>query len=248
MIHIAAVEYYNTLPFIRGLQSNSYLMERITIETADPKDCALALKNKKADLALLPVGAISEFNELFIQIKYCISSINEVGTVGIFSDKSWEEIKTIRESKSSRSSNLLLRTLNKYAWKNKFTIDDEMKIENPDSSLIIGNEAFKSKKIFKNYFDLGKLWNEFSNRPFVYAIWASEKPIDQEIIQLINNCFAKYTNAEQLKKIADGFNTDSIKMNYYFKHQINYPLYDELIDSINYFLSLNNIPTKLNFI
>lgn len=142
---IAAVEYYNTLPYIRAIQSDPLLSSRILLTTADPKGCAAALKNGAADIALLPIGSMCDFEELYLLGPYGIASDGPVHTVCVFSDKPEEEIYTIRESSASRTSNQLLRLINTMYWKEQKNIVPDDFVD-ADAQLIIGDDAFSAHK------------------------------------------------------------------------------------------------------
>ncbi|NOT38035.1 MAG: hypothetical protein HOP11_11725 [Saprospiraceae bacterium] len=244
MLKITAVKYINTLPFIKAIQSSERLQNNVELITADPKDCALSLLHNKSDLVLLPVGAISDFSRLYCQLDYCIACYNDVGTVGIFSNQEWDSIKTIKLSPSSRSSNLLLNTLNTHFLDNQFELlDAQSNVQ--DASLIIGDEAFLAKSKFKNYFDLGNIWKQKTGQSFVFAIWVSQVPLPDEIIKELNTVFSNYTSHVALEKLANELDENNFNVLHYFHHQMRYNLDKELKDSLQFFLELNNFNSDL---
>lgn len=247
MIKVIAVKYLNTLPFIRAIQSSGNLRELIELKTADPKECAEALLQDKVDLALLPIGAFVDFEELFCQVPYCIASKDEVGTVGVFSDLEWDTIRTIELSASSRSSNMLLNTMNIRFWNNRYSLEPNGKNSKPDGRLIIGDEAFHSKKKYKYYYDLGKMWSKHTLKPFVFAIWASKKELKQGIIDQINQAFAKFTDLNELNVLIQELQETHTGIQDYFQKQIRYELSSDMKESLLYFKGENNIQTILHF-
>ncbi|MBK6823750.1 MAG: hypothetical protein IPG87_12425 [Saprospiraceae bacterium] len=144
---LISVEYLNALPFIHAF-TNSPLLSQFDIQTGTPKECAESLLNDHADIALLPIGALNQFDNLHLVSEYCIGCDGEVRTVCIFSDLEFEDIKTIKEDPDSRTSNLLLHTLNTHFWASnqKQLLVNGQQTEDADGYLIIGDRALKQKR------------------------------------------------------------------------------------------------------
>ncbi len=246
MLKIVAVEYINTLPYITAIESSELLRDKVLLERTDPKNCAEALIKDEADLVLLPIGAILNFNELYCQLNFGIACDGSVGTVGIFSDKDWDEINIVKESASSRSSNLLLHTLNENYWKHRLQIIEFKSSQDFDATLIIGDEAFHAKSKYRNYYDLGAYWKLFANRPFLFALWMSKKILSQKIIDELNRVFEVFTSMENLKVLEEKFSDSSIEN--YLTQQIQYKLNSKHKESLQYFLDLNKIVSPIQFI
>ena len=77
---IAAVSYLNTIPFIYGIEhAGAGLHAELLL--SPPRGCAEALRDGKADLALIPVAAIPGISDLRIVTPYCIGASGPVRTV-----------------------------------------------------------------------------------------------------------------------------------------------------------------------
>ena len=239
MYRIVAVEFLNTLPFIEALRNSAYLTKNCIVTTADPKTCAISLFNNTADIALLPVSAIHDFDHLYRLTDYGIASNGEVKTVGIFSNKKWEDIHTICKSSVSRSSNNLLDIINRHFWKLEKKIIEHTDNIIADAQLIIGDEAFNGHKIFQYYYDLSQIWKEKTKLPFVFATWMSRTIIDSNFILELNRAFQNSTSPSELHKIASKFGDRSAEIESYFKNNICYLINPEMIKSMHYFFELN---------
>lgn len=246
MIKIVAVEYLNTLPYIKAIESSELLRGKIKLERSNPRHCADALINGSADLVLLPIGALSNFDNLYCQLKFGIACEGEVGTVGIFSDKLWNDIHIVKESASSRSSNLLLHTLNKYYWNHQLKIVETNSNIDCDASLIIGDDSFHAKKLYQHYYDLGLQWKFFSNRPFLFALWLSKRPLPSEILYELNTVFNFFTDAKQLKILEE--NITDYPIENYLTRQIQFKIDFNHIESLDYFLKINKIKNPIHFL
>ncbi len=242
MVKIIAVEYLNTLPFIHGLR-NSSLWNQIQLITGTPQECAQALMNETVDIALLPIGAISQFKNLSLISDYCIGCDGPVRTVAIYSNKEFREIKSIKEDASSRTSNLLLSTLNRIFWKEQ-TIEiipaSESSIE-ADSYLIIGDQSFVAETQFKHQYDLGEIWKNLTGRPFTFAVWASRNKISSELEDRINQIFKlSIEHIESFIKTLD-LTQFPPKLDAYFSENISYHFDQAKKDSLHYFCELNQV-------
>src|SRR3546814_3736700 len=101
-IRVSAVSYANTKPFVYGIQHDQALLEKMDFMLDIPADCARKLKEGRADLGLVPVAVLPELPYYEIVSDYCIGAVGEVNSVFLFSRKPLEEIKTIRDRKSTR--------------------------------------------------------------------------------------------------------------------------------------------------
>ncbi len=189
MIHMVAVEYLNSLPLLEGIRATK-LIEKITLHLASPAQCAEIYEEGKADIALMPTGALYKLPSYRIITDYCIGSDGEVMTVALFSNHPLHEIRYIQLDPASRTSNLLLQLIADQHWKLKdvvFTFDNQ---DRPATAhLVIGDRAFQWNDTTKYKFDLGMAWKEFLQLPFVYAVWIAKNELDPGIIQHLNQAF-----------------------------------------------------------
>ncbi len=173
---IAIVNYLNTLPFITGLIASSIFDDIELIETS-PARCASLFLEKSVDISLVPVGALLGHDYHRIS-NFGISSIGPVSSVCIFSAVPIQEVTSVLLDYQSRTSNLLGQILFERYWKLSpefisSTIGYESKINGTTAGLVIGDRALELKSSFTFVYDLGQIWQEYSQLPFTYAIWCS---------------------------------------------------------------------------
>lgn len=236
---LISVEYLNALPFIHAF-TNSPLLSQFDIQTGTPKECAESLLNDHADIALLPIGALNQFENLHLVSEYCIGCDGEVRTVCIFSDLEFENIKTIKEDPDSRTSNLLLHTLNTHFWASnqKQLLVNGQQTEDADGYLIIGDRAFEAEKKYRYKYDLGKIWKELTGYPFTFAIWVSKTKIPNEVIQSFNQCIKDFlSNEKNLEKILADYPLNLGLKEYYSKN-ISYEFDQKKRDALTHFFKL----------
>ena len=113
---IAAVSYLNTIPFIYGIEhAGAGLHAELLL--SPPRGCAEALRDGKADLALIPVAAIPGISDLRIVTPYCIGASGPVRTVVLASADPLENVDTVYLDSHSLTSVRLVRLLAAKLWK-----------------------------------------------------------------------------------------------------------------------------------
>ncbi|RLD77334.1 MAG: ABC transporter substrate-binding protein [Bacteroidetes bacterium] len=229
-LKISAVSYLNTLPFLYGIK-NSGLTEKIIFEQDIPSICASKLLNNEVDIALVPIAVIPLLKESYIISNYCIGASGKVKTVLLLSDVPLNEIKSIYLDYQSKTSVNLIRILAKKYWKinpdwKKTTKGYEKKIKGNNAGLIIGDRTFHLEKNYKYVFDLAEEWEKFTELPFVFAAWVSNKPIDKKFVKEFNKALLYgLENIEQVvSEFYAAFPDCKIDMHKYFTQYISYEL------------------------
>lgn len=181
-VRISAVSYTNTKPFAYGIE-HSGILDKIDLSYDIPSECAAKLINNQVDIGLIPVASLLDIPDFHILGDYCIGSEGAVNSVFIFSDKPIEQIEKIRLDPQSRTSNNLAKVLVKNYWK----IDPEFIVEGEaDAFVEIGDRTFGKKSNYTYFYDLGEHWFNFTNLPFAFAVWASNKVIDENFVTEFN--------------------------------------------------------------
>ncbi|MDD3737857.1 MAG: menaquinone biosynthesis protein [Lentimicrobiaceae bacterium] len=199
-IKIVSVSYTNTLPFIYGIE-NSGFIKNYALQLLPPSGCAKALKNNEADIGLVPVGALSDFEKYFIHTDYCIGAVNYVKTVLLVSNTPIDKIETIYLDSHSRTSVKLCRVLAKNHWKinpkwKDFVYDkDNFALQPNEAAVLIGDKTFEVFDKYKYVLDLANQWYNFTSLPFVFALWISAKEIKKEIIDKLNSALCYGINS-----------------------------------------------------
>ena len=171
---VGSVRYLNAVPLTRGLEDE--------ILFATPSELAKMLQRDELDAALVSVTEVL-FNDRYdILDGTAIASLGEVKSVLLAHRKPIEEIKEVFCDTASLTSVNLLRVLlaergSKPEFKPLASYDFTAL---PDYALLIGDPALDF--IFSPHeheiFDLGAAWFEMTALPFVYAVWALRRGME----------------------------------------------------------------------
>ena len=193
-LKISAVSYLNTFPFVYGILKSGHLND-FHLDLDVPSACAEKLKNNKVDVALVPTGAIPEFDQSFIVSEYCIGATGRVKTVLLLCNKPLEQIDTIYLDFDSRTSVKLVRILAEHYWKikpewNNLKPGQSELPENLGSLVAIGDKTFELVKQYNYVYDLAEEWIRFTGLPIVFAVWLSTKDISQILKEQLNQALS----------------------------------------------------------
>ena len=246
-IRISAVRYANTYPFIYGLKESGF-SRKILLELDHPADCAAKLISGKADIALLPVGALPKLKDYTIITDYCIGANGHVRTVMLLFNCSFDEIDTIFLDYRSRTSVNLVKVLAQNLWEKKIRwVDtsegfDFLGIKCNEAVVLIGDQCFEYEGQYRNGLDLSMEWKKLTGLPFVFACWATCKEIDNSIIEELNS--ALNFGVSDIDGVVSYYkNIGPIKgetLRRYLMENIDFVLNDEKRGVINMFLSYMN--------
>lgn len=233
-IKISAVSYLNTYPFLYGINSNKNLLDKVDLSTDYPSICAEKLLTDKVDIGLVPIAIIPEINNNEIITDFCISSESYVKSVLLLSDKPLNEIKNIFLDYQSKTSITLIKILAKFYWNinpNWIVASEgyENKIFDETAGVVIGDRALNLFEKYKFIYDLSYEWNNFTNLPFVFAAWVSNKKISVDFISEFN--FALQYGVNNIDDVISFF-VDKIK-------NINFDAKKYLTVNINYLLDID---------
>jgi chorismate dehydratase len=190
MIKISCVSYLNSKPFIFGLK-HSEIKNEIDLQLDIPSECARKLEENIVDIGLVPVAALEEMNEYHFISDYCIGADGEVGSVILASDVPIHHIQHILLDYQSRTSVILAQVLAEKFWKIAPQFHDtkenyESIIGGTTAGIIIGDRTFALKSKYKYIYDLAHEWKLFTNLPFVFACWVSNKEVDRGFVKRFN--------------------------------------------------------------
>lgn len=188
---IAAVSYLNTVPFIYGIERADDL--RATLLLSPPSGCAEAFNVGRADIALIPSGALSTIKDAKIVTPFCLGASGKVRTVTLMSNSMLPFIRRIWLDSHSVTSALLARILCERTWliTPEFRqMDDYSVADNPrngDAFLFIGDKVFDYEGRFENTWDLAENWWWGNNLPFVFAVWVARNTVPRETLQSLES-------------------------------------------------------------
>jgi len=176
---IGSVQYLNAAPLTRGIESELVL--------ATPAKLAEMLRRDELDAALVSITEVL-FNDRYdILDGIGIGSIGEVYSVILAHRKPLEEVKEVFCDTASLTSVNLLKVL--LAEKNLFPefkpLDGYDAAAYKDFVLLIGDPAidFQRAPHTHEIFDLGAAWTEMTHLPFVYAVWALRRGVDNKSLR-----------------------------------------------------------------
>lgn len=240
-VKVSIVSYSNTLPFLYGLQHSGILNE-IDLQLDIPSKCAEKLLTNQVDIGLVPIAILPEMKEYHIITDYCIGATKKVNSVVLYSDVSLHEIDTILLDYQSKTSINLVQVLAREFWKitprfENASVGFEQKIGGSIAGVIIGDRTFDLPKTFKYQYDLAEEWIRFTQLPFAFACWVSNKKMPEEFIQKLNAALKfGVENIAQSVNLSTNQHIDKNKLENYLKHDISYPLNNEKRKSIDLFL------------
>lgn len=244
-IRISAVKYANTYPFIYGLKESGF-EKKVILETDHPADCARKLIEDKADVGLIPVGALPMLCEYHVISDYCIGADGDVRTVMLLSNSPFGNVETVYLDYRSRSSVNLVKVLarnfwkREYEWKNTDSEFDFGAIKDGESAVLIGDQCFEYSGKFKYSLDLSAEWKKYTGLPFVFACWASNKRLEDDFLKEFNE--ALVTGLKDIDAVVERFGkTGRIRGNdlkKYLTENIDFNLDDRKKKAMTLFLEL----------
>jgi chorismate dehydratase len=173
---IGSVKYLNAVPLTRGIESEVVL--------ATPAKLAEMLRRDELDAALVSITEVLLNDRYDVLDGIAIASLGEVYSVILAHKKPLEEAKEIFCDAASLTSVNLLKVL--LAEKNIFPkfvpLENYEAAGEKDFVLLIGNPAidFQRAPHVHEIYDLGFAWTEMTNLPFVYAVWALRRGIENK--------------------------------------------------------------------
>lgn len=184
---VAAVSYLNTVPLIHGIRCAGPAWLRDALLLCPPADCAQAFAQGKADIALLPVGALPELGFPKIITDFCISATGKVKTVSLLSNAPIADVQTIWLDSHSRTSRELVRILADEHWHIAPQYKEGLpEVLGPnDAMLAIGDKVFDLQLRYLRKTDLALEWQAMTGLPFVFAVWVAKPTVtDQQVAEL----------------------------------------------------------------
>ena len=171
---IGSVPYLNAVPLTRGIESELIF--------ATPARLAEMLRRDELDAALVSV------TEVLLQVRYdildgvAIGSLGEVYSVFLAHQQPLAEAREIFcDSASLTSVNLLKVLLAERGLRPEFKpLESYAAAPEKDFVLLIGDRAIEFQRAPHTHeiFDLGAAWLELTQLPFVFAVWALRRGVE----------------------------------------------------------------------
>ena len=171
---IGSVQYLNAAPLTRGIEDH--------VVFATPAKLAELLRRDELDAALVSLTEVLLNDRYDILDGIAIASLGEVYSVFLAHRVPLEKITEVfYDTASLTSVNLLKVLLAERELKPEFKpLPDYATASQYDAVLLIGNPAidFQRAPHEHDIFDLGFAWLELTNLPFVFAVWALRRGIE----------------------------------------------------------------------
>jgi len=173
---IGSVPYLNAVPLTRGIGSE--------IIFASPAELAGMLRRDELDAALVSTAEVLLSDRYDILDGVAIASLGEVYSVLLAHRRPLAELKEIYCHTASLSGlNLLKVLLAERGLRPEFKpLADPQKAAEHDAVLLIGDPAIDFQRAPHEHeiFDLGTAWYELTNLPFVFAVWALRRGVENK--------------------------------------------------------------------
>jgi chorismate dehydratase len=171
---VGSVKALNTVPLTRGLESQ--------IIYATPARLAEMLRRDELDAGLVSVVEPLLNDRYDILDGVAVATLGEVKSVLLAHRQPLEEMREIYCDTASLTSVRLLRVLlAEQGWKPEFKPLPDYDFANaPDNLMLIGDPAldFLFGPHDHEIWDLGAAWFEMTKLPFVFAVWALRRGIE----------------------------------------------------------------------
>src|SRR5579872_3521452 len=171
---VGSVRYLNAVPLTRGLEDEVIL--------ATPARLAEMLQRDELDAALVSVTEVLFHDRYDILDGIAIASLGEVKSVLLAHRRPLEEAKEIFCYTASLTSvNLLRVLLAERGLRPEFKpLPDYQSAAQLDCALLIGDPAIDFARAGHGHeiLDLGAAWFELTGLPFVYAVWALRRGVE----------------------------------------------------------------------
>jgi len=181
MLRVGAVSYLNTRPLVWGLEDRlrDAFHGHSTLVFDLPSRLADRLQRGDLDVALIPtIEYLRGKNEYQIVSDAVIGCRGPVWSVRLLSRVPVDQIQSLALDEGSRTSQALAQIL---LWEQfrlrprlvPFPITAEAEEIAADALLMIGDRAMHPPAgAYTEIWDLGDRWYRWSERPFVFAVWA----------------------------------------------------------------------------
>jgi chorismate dehydratase len=178
---VGSVPYLNAVPLTRGLE------EEITFVV--PSKLAEMLQRDELDAALVSITEVL-FNDRYDVLDgIAVASLGEVQSVFLAHQQPLEEIREVFFDTASLTSVSLLKVLlAEKKIKPEFKpLPDYESANGLENVLLIGDRGLDFLRAPHRHqiWDLGAAWLELTQLPFVYAVWALRRGIDNERLRCL---------------------------------------------------------------
>ncbi len=173
---VGSVPYLNAVPLTRGLEDE--------IQFVTPSKLAEMLRRDELDAALVSVTEVLLNDRYDVLDGVAIASLGEVRSVFVAHRYPIAEVREIFCDPASLTSVNLLRVLlaERGIQAELIPLPDYETAPSCDAVLLIGDRAIDFSRAEHDHqiWDLGTAWFELTKLPFVYAVWALRRGVENK--------------------------------------------------------------------
>ncbi|HZP01564.1 MAG TPA: menaquinone biosynthesis protein [Terriglobia bacterium] len=180
-LRVSVVKYLNTVPLIWGMLHGEQ-QGRYDLDFTLPANCADAVRQRRADLGIIPAIEYHRMDHVEILSGLSIASKGAVRSVLLLSKVPLQKIQSVALDNSSRTSAALVRILMRKFYCRFVTLQpaaprpDDM-LKRADAALLIGDPALTYSREGLEVFDLAEEWKKHTGLPFVFALWVGQQEL-----------------------------------------------------------------------
>jgi len=173
VIRLGRISYVNMAPVFYRLEAEVEEIQGVPTE--------LNRRVLACELDVAPISSVEyarNADRLRLLPRLCVSSEGAVDSIQLVSRKPLEHVRTVAITPESATSVVLTKVLLPEAQHVPLG-------EEADAKLLIGDAALKSA--FEDptpHYDLGRLWQERTGLPMVFAVWACPEPLHPGLAEL----------------------------------------------------------------
>ncbi len=242
--YICHPPFINVQPLVYHLYN--YSCKHIVIDSVLPGEISVDCFNRYNAILMSSCFSL-ENDDIHYYKNIGICSDRTVYSVALFSKVPLEDISTVSLTTQSQTSIRLCQILfNEYINKNvAFRIRPGTVSENlryTDAALLIGDKCI-SERVSKNsekyyIYDLGELWNKYTDLPFVWALW-QYKTYDEKLYQILSEAKEIGTSKVDLfSNMMNNYFRNNDNADNYFRHNLHYTLGEREERAIGLFKNL----------
>jgi len=173
---VGSVPYLNSVPLTRGLENEVLFMP--------PSELAVELAEDRLDAALVSITEVLFRDRYDILDSIAVASLGEVYSVFLAHRIPLAKVSEVWCDPASLTSvNLLKVLMGERGQQIEFLkLDDYGDAASKDAVMLIGNPAIEFRRAQPDHetWDLGAAWHEMTGLPFVFAVWALRRDVENE--------------------------------------------------------------------
>ncbi len=204
-LRLGRIGYLNVLPIYYPLEHGE-IEHNFSLIYGAPAELNEKIRHKQLDISVVSsIEYAKHFDRYVILPDLSISARGKVKSVLLLSYSPIEKIKVVHLTPHSHASVALLKILAKELFKTEWYFVTSVlpmwqskTSEEPEAYLAIGDEAlyWSRNGRFPYSYDLGQIWWDWIQKPFVFALWVCRKEIVEQNESAIKNSVAALIKAK----------------------------------------------------